>query len=127
MRCPGCWRGRAPDALAERGAVDGDCLVFHLAGRFGLSVLQPLEASGARLVALIVIYEVATLGSMVAIVLTARVLGWKLGLARAVGAVLFAFVVGLLMALFFINAVSLVLLLFIPGVVLLLGRWGDPI
>jgi predicted short-subunit dehydrogenase-like oxidoreductase (DUF2520 family) len=38
--------------LAERGAVDGDCLVFHLAGRFGLSVLQPLEASGARLVAL---------------------------------------------------------------------------
>jgi uncharacterized membrane protein YraQ (UPF0718 family) len=35
--------------------------------------------------------------NVLAIVLTARVLGWKLGLARAVGAVGFAFVIGLLM------------------------------
>jgi uncharacterized membrane protein YraQ (UPF0718 family) len=35
--------------------------------------------------------------NVLAIVLTARVLGWQLGLARAVGAVLFAFVVGLAM------------------------------
>jgi len=35
--------------------------------------------------------------NVLAVVLTARVLGWKLGLARAVGAVLFAVLVGLLM------------------------------
>jgi uncharacterized membrane protein YraQ (UPF0718 family) len=35
--------------------------------------------------------------NVLAIVLTARVLGWKLGLARAVGAVGFAFILGLLM------------------------------
>jgi hypothetical protein len=35
--------------------------------------------------------------NVLAIVLTARVLGWKLGLARAIGAVGFAFIIGLLM------------------------------
>ncbi|MDP1569284.1 MAG: permease [Vicinamibacterales bacterium] len=35
--------------------------------------------------------------NVLAIVLTARVLGWKLGLARAVGAVVFAIVIGLIM------------------------------
>lgn len=39
--------------------------------------------------------------NVLAIVLTARILGWELGLARAVGAVLFAIVTGLLMALIF--------------------------
>ena len=39
--------------------------------------------------------------NILAIVLTARVLGWELGLARVVGAVVFAFLVGLLMALIF--------------------------
>jgi uncharacterized membrane protein YraQ (UPF0718 family) len=39
--------------------------------------------------------------NVLAIVLTARILGWRLGLARAVGAVLFAVVTGLLMALIF--------------------------
>jgi uncharacterized protein len=39
--------------------------------------------------------------NVLAIVLTARVLGWQLGLARAVGAVLFAVVVGLMMAFIF--------------------------
>jgi len=39
--------------------------------------------------------------NVLAIILTARVLGWELGLARAVGAVVFAVVIGLLMALFF--------------------------
>ncbi len=39
--------------------------------------------------------------NILAVVLTARVLGWELGVARAVGAVLFALVIGLLMALFF--------------------------
>jgi uncharacterized membrane protein YraQ (UPF0718 family) len=39
--------------------------------------------------------------NVLAIILTARVLGWKLGLARAVGAVLFAVVTGLLMAFIF--------------------------
>jgi uncharacterized membrane protein YraQ (UPF0718 family) len=39
--------------------------------------------------------------NVLAIVLTARILGWQLGLARAVGAVLFSVLVGLLMALFF--------------------------
>ncbi len=36
--------------------------------------------------------------NILAIILTARVLGWQLGVARAVGAVLFATVIGLLMA-----------------------------
>jgi len=36
--------------------------------------------------------------NVLAIVLTARVLGWELGLARAIGAVLFAVVIGLFMA-----------------------------
>lgn len=39
--------------------------------------------------------------NILAIVLTARVLGWELGVARAVGAVIFALVIGLLMALIF--------------------------
>lgn len=39
--------------------------------------------------------------NILAIVLTARVLGWELGLARAIGAVVFALVIGVLMALFF--------------------------
>ncbi len=39
--------------------------------------------------------------NVLAIVLTARVLGWQLGLARAVGAVSFALIVGLLMAFIF--------------------------
>lgn len=39
--------------------------------------------------------------NILAIILTAKVLGWQLGLARAVGAVVFAFVVGLLMQLIF--------------------------
>jgi uncharacterized membrane protein YraQ (UPF0718 family) len=39
--------------------------------------------------------------NVLAIVLTARVLGWEIGLARAVGAVLFALVIGLLMGLIF--------------------------
>ncbi len=36
--------------------------------------------------------------NVLAIILTARVLGWQLGLARAVGAVIFAVVIGLIMA-----------------------------
>ncbi|MEJ2724870.1 MAG: permease [Deltaproteobacteria bacterium] len=39
--------------------------------------------------------------NVLAIVLTARILGWQLGLARAVGAVVFAIVTGLLMAFVF--------------------------
>jgi len=39
--------------------------------------------------------------NVLAIVLTARILGWQLGLARAIGAVVFAIVTGLLMAFFF--------------------------
>jgi uncharacterized membrane protein YraQ (UPF0718 family) len=39
--------------------------------------------------------------NVLAIVLTARILGWQLGLARAIGAVLFAILTGLLMAFFF--------------------------
>ncbi|MFO7785569.1 MAG: permease [Desulfatiglandales bacterium] len=39
--------------------------------------------------------------NVLAVVLTARILGWQLGLARAVGAVIFAIVTGLLMSYFF--------------------------
>jgi uncharacterized membrane protein YraQ (UPF0718 family) len=39
--------------------------------------------------------------NVLAIVLTARILGWQLGLARAIGAVFFAILTGLLMAFFF--------------------------
>src|SRR5512139_2380303 len=39
--------------------------------------------------------------NVLAIVLTARILGWEMGLARAVGAVLFSVLVGLMMAFFF--------------------------
>ena len=39
--------------------------------------------------------------NVLAIVLTARILGWQLGLARAVGAVVFAVIAGLLMAFIF--------------------------
>ena len=36
--------------------------------------------------------------NVLAIILTGRILGWKLGLARAIGAVIFAIVIGLIMA-----------------------------
>ncbi len=39
--------------------------------------------------------------NLLAIVLTARILGWELGLARAIGAILFAVITGLLMAFIF--------------------------
>ena len=39
--------------------------------------------------------------NILAIILTARVLGWQLGLARALGAVLFSVVIGLIMAFLF--------------------------
>jgi uncharacterized membrane protein YraQ (UPF0718 family) len=39
--------------------------------------------------------------NVLAIILTARILGWELGVARAIGAVLFSIVIGLLMHLFF--------------------------
>ncbi|HPQ69460.1 MAG TPA: permease [bacterium] len=39
--------------------------------------------------------------NVLAIILTARVLGWRLGLARAIGAIIFAIVIGLLMAAIF--------------------------
>jgi uncharacterized protein len=39
--------------------------------------------------------------NVLAIVLTARILGWQLGLARAIGAVLFAIITGILMAFIF--------------------------
>lgn len=39
--------------------------------------------------------------NVLAIILTAKVLGWKIGLARAVGAVVFSVVIGLLMAFIF--------------------------
>jgi len=41
--------------------------------------------------------------NVLAIIMTARILGWKLGLARAVGAVLFSIIVGLLMHLIFLK------------------------
>jgi len=39
--------------------------------------------------------------NVLAVVLTARILGWQLGLARAIGAVIFAIITGLLMAFIF--------------------------
>ena len=39
--------------------------------------------------------------NVLAIILTARVLGWQLGLARAVGAIVFAIIIGILMAIIF--------------------------
>ena len=39
--------------------------------------------------------------NVLAIVLTARILGWQLGIARVIGAILFAILTGLLMAFFF--------------------------
>ena len=39
--------------------------------------------------------------NVLAIILTARILGWELGIARAIGAVVFSVVIGLLMHLFF--------------------------
>ncbi len=41
--------------------------------------------------------------NVLAIILTARILGWELGLARAIGAVLFSIVIGLLMHIIFIK------------------------
>ncbi|MFA5168484.1 MAG: permease [Candidatus Omnitrophota bacterium] len=41
--------------------------------------------------------------NVLAIILTARILGWQLGLARAVGAVIFSVVIGLLMHLLFLK------------------------
>lgn len=41
--------------------------------------------------------------NVLAIIMTARILGWKLGLARAIGAVLFSVVVGMLMHLLFLK------------------------
>ena len=39
--------------------------------------------------------------NVLAIILTGRILGWQMGLARAIGAICFALVIGLLMAFFF--------------------------
>ena len=39
--------------------------------------------------------------NVLAIILTARVLGWQLGLARAIGAIVFAIIIGILMAIIF--------------------------
>lgn len=41
--------------------------------------------------------------NVLAVILTARILGWQLGLARAIGAVIFSIVVGLLMHLIFLK------------------------
>ena len=41
--------------------------------------------------------------NVLAIIMTARILGWELGLARAIGAVLFSVLIGLLMHFIFIN------------------------
>ncbi len=41
--------------------------------------------------------------NVLAIIMTARILGWELGLARAIGAVIFSVVIGLLMHLIFIK------------------------
>ncbi len=41
--------------------------------------------------------------NILAIILTARILGWELGLARAIGAVVFSIVIGLLMHLIFLK------------------------
>lgn len=41
--------------------------------------------------------------NVLAIILTARILGWDIGVARAVGAVLFSIIIGLLMHLIFIK------------------------
>ncbi len=41
--------------------------------------------------------------NVLAIIMTARILGWKIGLARAVGAIVFSVVIGLLMHLIFIK------------------------
>lgn len=41
--------------------------------------------------------------NVLAIIMTARILGWELGLARAIGAVLFSIIVGLLMYLIFLK------------------------
>ena len=41
--------------------------------------------------------------NVLAIVMTARILGWQLGLARAVGAIIFSIVIGLLMHLIFLK------------------------
>lgn len=41
--------------------------------------------------------------NILAIILTARVLGWELGVARAVGAIVFAIIIGLIMALLYRN------------------------
>lgn len=41
--------------------------------------------------------------NVLAIILTARVLGWQIGLARAVGAIVFSIIIGLLMHVFFLK------------------------
>ena len=41
--------------------------------------------------------------NVLAIIMTARILGWKLGLARAIGAIVFSVIVGLLMHLIFLK------------------------
>jgi len=41
--------------------------------------------------------------NVLAIIMTARILGWQLGLARAIGAILFSIIVGLLMHLIFLK------------------------
>ncbi|MFH1283468.1 MAG: permease [bacterium] len=44
--------------------------------------------------------------NVLAVILTAKVLGWQLGIARAVGAVVFSIVIGLLMQVFFLKEES---------------------
>ena len=63
-----------------------------------LPIFAGIRARGAGLGPAIAFLYSGPAINVLAIILTARVLGWELGVARAIGAIIFAIVIGLIMA-----------------------------
>ncbi|MEQ1440416.1 permease [Fontimonas sp. SYSU GA230001] len=91
---------RAPKPLAYGvGAVSGGILA--VCSCTVLPLFAGIYRMGAGLgPAIAFLYSGPAINAL-AVILTAKVLGWELGLARAIGAVLFSVVIGLAMALIF--------------------------
>jgi uncharacterized protein len=93
------------------GASANKCLAFTVASVSGtvlavcsctiLPLFSSIHKRGAGLGPAVAFLYSGPAINILAIILTARILGWELGVARFVGAVVFAVVIGLLMAFLF--------------------------
>ncbi|MBP7264225.1 MAG: permease [Spirochaetia bacterium] len=92
---PDARRGVAYGVASVSGAILAVCSCTVL------PIFKGIYKKGAGLGPAIAFLYSGPAINILAIVLSAKVFGWKLGLARAVGAVLFSIVIGLVMALIF--------------------------